>query len=36
MHCGDRDLEREQDGFAAKGSLLRNDTVEIAKEHARE
>jgi hypothetical protein len=36
MCCGGRDLERERDGLAAKGSLLRNNTTEIAKELARE
>jgi hypothetical protein len=35
MRRGGRDLEREQDGLAAKGSLLRNDAAEIAKELAR-
>jgi hypothetical protein len=36
MRRGGRDLEREWDGFAAKGSLLRNDIAEIAKELVRE
>jgi hypothetical protein len=36
MCRGGRDLEREQDGLAAKGSSLRNNATEIAKELARE
>ena len=36
MRRGGRDLKREWDGFAAKGSSLRNDATEIAKELARE
>jgi hypothetical protein len=36
MRHGGRDLKIEQDGLAAKGSLLRNDAVEIAKELMRE
>jgi hypothetical protein len=36
MSRGSRDLKRERDGLAAKGSLLRNVTAEIAKELMRE
>jgi hypothetical protein len=36
MCCRGRDLEREWDRLAAKGSLLRNNAPEIAKELARE
>jgi hypothetical protein len=36
MRCRGRDLERERDGLAAKGSLLRNDATEIARELTRE
>jgi hypothetical protein len=36
MRRGGRDLERERDGLAARGSSWRNDATEIAKELARE
>jgi hypothetical protein len=36
MRRGGRDLERERDGLTAKGSLLRKNAAEIAKELTRE
>ncbi len=36
MHHGGGDLKRERDGFAAKGSSLRNEATEIPEELARE
>ena len=36
MHRGGHDLVRKLDGLAAKGSLLRNNTTEIAGKLARE
>jgi hypothetical protein len=36
MHHRGWDLKREWDGLAAKGSLLRNNAMEIARKLARE
>ena len=36
MRHGGQDLEREWDKLIAKGSLLRNNTLEIASKLARE